>query len=422
MKPAPAGALATRGLVARGEERALFAAAAAYFTLLCGYYMLRSLREAMALEAGREWIPAMFTIALLVQLAILPAYWWIVGRTPRRRLLLAVYVPVIALFVAVAIGIAVSGTQAWLAGAYFVAVTSVNLFVVSVFWSVMADRWSPQASERLFGFIAGGGSLGALAGPLINATLAVHLGVPLVIGVACLFLMCAVLCGHLAQVLCVRTAAGASTAPLEAAVGGRAAEDLARLVRSPYLLAIAGLIVVGQVVGAFMYNEQARIVEPAFEGLAERIVLFARLDFAVNVLALAFQTLVVGWLTTRGSLRMSLSAMPVVAGLSFVALTVSPTLAVLLVTLVVRRAADYGLGKPTREMLFTVLHPESKFKSKSLIDTVLQRGSDTLGNWLYVLLAGIGLGLAGFSVLCAVLCLGLVGVTWWLGTSFARRT
>lgn len=422
MTPAPVGALATRGLVARGEERALFSAAAAYFCLLCGYYMLRSLREAMALEAGREWIPTMFTVVLAVQLAILPLYWWIVGRTPRRRLLLTVYLPVIALFVAIAIGISMTGTDAWLAGAYFVAVTSVNLFVVSVFWSVMADRWSPHASERLFGFIAGGGSLGALAGPLINATLAGRLGVSLIISVACLLLLCAVLCGHLAQTLCQRGAGGVNAAPLEAAVGGRALEDLSRLVRSPYLLAIAGLIVVGQVVGAFMYNEQARIVEPAFTGLAERIVLFARLDFAVNVLALAFQTLVVGWLTIRGSLRMSLSAMPLVAGLSFVALAVSPTLAVLLVTLVVRRAADYGLGKPTREMLFTVLHPESKFKSKSLIDTVLQRGSDTLGNWLYVLLAGLGLGLTGFSALCAVLCFALIAVTWRLGASFSRRT
>lgn len=422
MTSAPVGALAMRGLVARGEERALLSAAGAYFCLLCGYYMLRSLREAMALTAGREWIPALFTVAFAVQLAILPLYWWIVGRTPRRRLLLAVYLPVIALFVAIAIGIATTGTHAWLAGAYFVAVSSVNLFVVSVFWSIMADRWSPHASERLFGFIAGGGSLGALAGPLINATFAASLGVPLIIGAACLLLLCAVLCGHLAQSSHERGVASVNAVPTGAAVGGRAVEDLLRLVRSPYLLAIAGLIVVGQVIGAFMYNEQARMVEPAFEGLAERIVLFARLDFAVNVLALAFQAVVVGWLTIRGGLRISLSAMPLVAGLSFVALAVSPTLAVLLVTLVVRRAADYGLGKPTREMLFTVLHPESKFKSKSLIDTVLQRGADTLGNWLYVLLAGLGLGLAGISTLCAVLCFALIAVTCRLGTGFSKRS
>ncbi len=411
--------LATRGLVARGEGRALFAAAAAYFCLLCGYYMLRSLREAMALEAGRTWIPTLFTAVLIVQLAILPIYWWIVGRTPRRRLLLQVYVPVVALFGALALGIAGAGLTRWLAAAYFVAVMSVNLFVVSVFWSVMADRWSPQASERLFGFIAGGGSLGALAGPLLNATLAGRVGTPTIIGMACVLLLAAVACGYLAQTLRRDPASGAPTPAMGDAVGGRALDDMRRLVRSPYLLAIAGFIVAGQVLGAFMYNEQARYVETAYEGLADRIALFARVDFAVNALAFAFQTLVVGWLTTRASIRASLSAMPLLAGLSFIALAVSPSLAMLMLTQVVRRGADYGLAKPTREMLYTVLNPESKFKSKSLLDTVLQRGADTLGNWLYVLLAG--LGLAGLSALSAGICVVLIAATWWLGASFEKR-
>lgn len=407
------------GLVARPEWPALLAAAAAYFCLLSGYYMLRSLREAMALEAGREWIPALFTTVLLVQLAILPLYWWIVARTMRRRLLLTVYLPVVALFLALALGLARAGTSGWLAAAYFVAITSVNLFIVSVFWSVMADRWSPGASERLFGFIAGGGSLGALAGPLLVTLVAGRIGAPAIIAIACTLLTLAVACGYLAQTLNRGTVESGAAPSMTAPVGGRALDDLARLVRSPYLLAIAGLIVAGQVVGAFMYNEQARYVEAAYTGLADRTALFARVDLAVNVLALAFQTLVVGWLTTRGSLKLSLSAMPALAGLSFVALALAPTLVMVLVTQVIRRGADYGLAKPTREMLYTVLNPESKFKSKSLIDTVLQRGADTLGNWLYVLIAG--LGLAGLSVLSAAICFALIAATWWLGASFEKR-
>ncbi|MEZ5532473.1 MAG: Npt1/Npt2 family nucleotide transporter [Steroidobacteraceae bacterium] len=407
------------GLVARPEWPALLAAAAAYFCLLSGYYMLRSLREAMALEAGREWIPALFTTVLLVQLAILPLYWWIVARTMRRRLLLTVYLPVVALFLALALGLARTGTSEWLAAGYFVAITSVNLFIVSVFWSVMADRWSPDASERLFGFIAGGGSLGALAGPLLVTLVAGRIGAAAIIAIACTLLTLAVACGYLAQTLNRGTVESGAAPSMRAPVGGRALDDLARLVRSPYLLAIAGLIVAGQVVGAFMYNEQARYVEAAYTGLADRTALFARVDLAVNVLALAFQTLVVGWLTTRGSLKLSLSAMPALAGLSFVALALAPTLAMVLVTQVMRRGADYGLAKPTREMLYTVLNPESKFKSKSLIDTVLQRGADTLGNWLYVLIAG--LGLAGLSVLSAAICFALIAATWWLGASFEKR-
>jgi AAA family ATP:ADP antiporter len=419
MTGAVSPSLATHGLVAKGEGRALLAAAAAYFCLLCGYYMLRSLREAMALEAGREWIPTLFTAVLFVQLAILPLYWWVVGRTPRRRLLLFIYAPVIALFASIATTISGTGLTRGLAAAYFIAVMSVNLFVVSVFWSVMADRWSPRASERLFGYIAGGGSLGALAGPLLNALLAARVGTPTIIAIACTLLAAAVACGYLAQTLRREPPATRAPPAMTEAVGGRAVDDLRRLVRSPYLLAIAGFIVVGQVLGAFMYNEQAKYVEAAHASLAGRIELFARVDFAVNALAFGFQTLVVGWLTTRGSLRASLSAMPLLAGLSFIALAISPTLAMLMVTQVVRRGADYGLAKPTREMLYTVLNPESKFKSKSLLDTVLQRGADTLGNWLYVLLAG--LGLAGLSAVSAITCLVLIATTWWLGANFEKR-
>jgi len=139
----------------------------------------------------------------------------------------------------------------------------------------------------------------------------------------------------------------------------------------------------------------------------------------VNVLALVFQALVVTWLTRRGSVLMSLSAMPVVIGASFVFMAIYPSATIFFATQVLRRAADYGLGKPTREMLFTVLNPESKFKSKSLIDTVLHRGSDTLSQLLYARVAGIGL--VGIAWVCVALCLVLLALTRYLGMGFERR-
>jgi AAA family ATP:ADP antiporter len=203
-------------------------------------------------------------------------------------------------------------------------------------------------------------------------------------------------------------------------VGGRALDDLRRLLRSRYLLAIVGLVVAGQVLGAFMYNEQARYVEGAWSGLADRTVLFSRLELAVNLGSLLLQGLVVGWLTARTSLRTSLSVMPLLGTASFVALALVPQGFMVLATNVARRALDYGMAKPTREMLFTVLNPESKFKSKSLIDTVLQRGSDTLGQLIYRGV-GTGLGLATLGWACAGTCAGLVLVTLWLGSVFETR-
>lgn len=404
-----------RGLIARGEGAALIASAATYFLLLCGYYMLRSLREAFALEAGREHIPLLFTITLAVQLAILPVYWWIVGRVRRDRLLTCLYLPVTVLFLALAMAARQAPVPPLTASLYFIAVTSLNLFLVSVFWSTMVDLWSPGASQRLFGIIAGGGSAGALAGPAFNAAFVQKLGVSAVIYTACALLVAAVATGIAAQRMLARSQARETT--VYTPVGGRAADDLLRLVRSPYLLLIAVLIVVGQWIGAFMYNEQARYVAAAYTHITERAALFARIDLASSLLALLLQTLVVGWLSTRGGVRATLTATFALVATSLAALAAVPTGTVLLVTQVVRRGGDYGLFKPAREMLFTVLRAETKFKSKSLLDTVLQRGADSVGNGLYLLVAPLGLaGIAGVSAsACVLLMLGAR----WLGATFA---
>ncbi len=190
--------------------------------------------------------------------------------------------------------------------------------------------------------------------------------------------------------------------------------------RTPYLLGIAGVIIAGQTIGAFMYNEQGKYVSATYTAIADRTAIFADMELAVNLLSLFFQAVVVTWLTRRGSVALSLSAMPALIGASFIVLAMFPVGSVLLVTQVLRRAADYGLGKPPREMLFTVLNPESKFKSKSLIDTVLQRGADSAAQWLYVLIAGIGL--VGIAWFCAGLCVVLLAATRTLGRAFEVRS
>ncbi len=420
--PARPANLRWRGLVAAGEGRALLAAAAGYFALLAGYYMLRSLREAFALEVGREHIDTLFYATFAVMLAVLPVYWFVVARTPRRRLFPAIYATVVALFLSLAIGMALSPGSRALAAAYFVAVTSLNLFMVSVFWSVMVDAWRSEAARRLFGFIAAGGSAGAIAGPLFNSLFVERLGATWVIVVACALLVLAIVAGRRAQDAGMERDAGearSGEARLDVAVGGRAIDDLRRLATSPYLLTIAGLIVLGQVLGGFMYQEQARYVEQAYATLGERAALFARIDLAVNLLAFVFQSAIVGWLAARGGLRLALGFVPLLLIGSLVLLALLPLGLVLLATQVFRRAIDYGLFKPTREMLFTVLNPESKFKSKSLIDTLLQRGGDSAGQLSYPLVSG--LGLAGVAWACAGIGLLMLAGAWWLGGAFARR-
>jgi ATP:ADP antiporter, AAA family len=403
----------------REERRALLAAAAGYFCLLCGYYMLRPIREALALEVGVQRNSWLFTAVLLVSAGILPIYWWFVGRTPRGRLLWLALAPFVGVFVLLAFALRADPHDATLAFVYFVALTSANLYIISVFWSAMADVWRPELAKRFFGYVAAGGSAGALLGPLIVRGLVRDLGPTPLILLACAFILGTAACVSAARSQLRRCAYGARVPDAALPVGGRAIDDLHRLARTPYLLGIAGLIIAGQTIGAFMYNEQGKYVAAAYSSIGDRAAVFATMEIAVNLLSLFFQAVVVGWLTRRGSVAWSLSAMPVLLGGSFIALALFPVGSVLLVTQVIRRAADYGLGKPPREMLFTVLNPESKFKSKSLIDTVLQRGADTAGQWLYVAVAGIGL--AGFAWLCGLLSVALLGATVSLGRAFETR-
>jgi AAA family ATP:ADP antiporter len=402
-----------------GERHALAMAAGGFFCLMCGYYTLRPMREALALEVGVQYNSILFSSVLICAVLLLPVYWWLVARTPRGRLPWLVSTPFVAVFLALAVALTSHPRDRTVAFVYFVALSVANLYLISMFWSAMADVWRPELAKRFYGYVAAGGSAGAILGPRIVSEFVHETGPAPLIVMACVFIIGSALLASLARRSLKKTADGARVPDAAIPVGGRAIDDLRRLIRSPYLLGIGSIIVAGQIIGGFMYSEQGKFVAANYHSLADRAALFADMETWVNVLSLAFQAVVVTWLTRRRSVSSSLSAMPVVIGLSFMVLALVPTAMMFLGTQVLRRAADYGLGKPSREMLFTVLNPETKFKSKSLIDTVLHRGSDTLAQWLYLLVAGIGL--VGISWICAALCLALVGITRALGKGFEQR-
>jgi AAA family ATP:ADP antiporter len=404
----------------RVERRALAFAAAACFCLLGGYYILRPIREALALEVGVRNNFVLFSIVLAVTAAILPVYWWFVRRTPRTRLVWIVNMTFAAIFFALALGLYALPRDRVLASVYFVALTSTNFLLIAVFWSAMSDVWRPELAKRFFGYVAAGGSAGAIIGNVTVRALVVDIGLPPLIIVAGMLVVVAAALVSTARAT-LRSCPGGRVVPDGAIpVGGRALDDLKRLATTPYLLGIVGIIVIGQTIGAFMYNEQGKYIASLYPSENERAAMFANLEIAVNVMSLFFQAVVVTWLTRRGSVALSLSAMPLLVGSTFFFLALIPTGLVLLVTQVIRRSAEYGLGKPPREMLFTVLNPESKFKSKALIDTVLVRGADTGGQWLYKLVEASGI--VTMSWICVGLCVGMLAATRTLGRSFESRT
>jgi AAA family ATP:ADP antiporter len=403
----------------RVERLALIYAAAGCFCLLGGYYILRPIRDALALEVGVRNNFVLFSIVFAVTAAILPVYWWFVRRTPRARLVWMVNVTFAGIFFALALGLYALPRDRLLASVYFVALTSTNFLLVAVFWSAMSDVWRPELAKRFYGYVAAGGSAGAIAGNVTVRAFVVDTGLPPLIIIAAFMVIAAAALVSTSRATLRRCAGGAAVPDGAMPVGGRALDDLARLATSPYLLGIVGIIVIGQTIGAFMYNEQGKYIAAAYANVGDRAAMFATMEIAVNLLSLFFQAVVVTWLTRRGSVAWSLSAMPLLLGASFVVLALFPVGGVLLVTQVMRRAADYGLGKPPREMLFTVLNPESKFKSKSVIDILLHRGSDAVAQWVYLPFAT--LGLAGISWICAGFCVALLGATTYLGRAFEQR-
>jgi AAA family ATP:ADP antiporter len=414
----PAALLGHLVQVRQGEATAMLWSFAYFFCLLCGYYILRPVRDEMGIQGGVENLQWLFTGTFLTMLAAVPLFGWVSSRYPRRKFLPFVYLFFVAnlliFYVLLQFRIAPTTT----AQAFFIWVSVFNLFVVSVFWSFMADLYRNEQARRLFGFISAGGSLGALAGPTVTAMLAPATGPANLLPLSACLLLMAVLCiyrlaGRVArnpgeQVEISRRAA-------EQPIGGNIFAGVTAALKSPYLLGIGVYIVLGTVLGTFLYFHQAYIVSMAISDSGSRTALFAQIDLAVNALTLACQLFVVNRLIARFGIGTTLMVLPVLAAVGFFLIGLAPTLTVLVAFQVLRRAGEYAIARPAREILFTVLNREEKYKSKNFIDTVVFRGGDAVSGWLFEGLRILGLGFSGIAFVGVPIALLWAGTGWMLG-------
>jgi ATP:ADP antiporter, AAA family len=406
-----------------GEERAVGLAFAYFFVLMCSYYLLRPLRDAMAIEAGLKNLPWLYVGTLSAMLVLSPAFGALAARVRKQLLLPVTYAFFASNLLAFYIVLKLTPDAPWIAVAFYIWVSTFNMFVVAVFWSFMADVFRDEEAKRLFGPIAAGGGTGAILGPFLMQYVVPRLGVDAVVGLSMLFL--------LATLPCIRGLArwaearhGRFVLPPQdpdARIGGSIVSSLLLVVRSPYLLGITATIAIGSIAAAFMYNELLRIVEADYADLATRGQYLGRLDLAVNVVSWLFQGVVVGWLIRRFELKGALVTVPIVSLVSFLALAAGPVLIVLAGGQVLRRAGEYGIAKPSREVLFTVVDAESKYKAKNFIDTVMQRSSDLIGIWLFAAFHAAGVGLVGHAWICAAMMVPAIAIALGLGRAFERR-
>ncbi|MDZ7840461.1 MAG: MFS transporter [Gammaproteobacteria bacterium] len=365
-----------------------------FFCLLGGYYVLRPVRDEMGIQAGLENLPWLFTATFLAMLVAVPVYGWAAGRYPRRTLLPLVYgffiVNLLVFYLAFTSGAPVSVV----ARVFFVWLSVFNLFVVSVFWSFMVDIYSREQSKRLFGVVAVGGTVGAIAGPALTAQMASVLGVFNLLPVSVAMLSIALFC-----VWRLRLWARESTADRTEtdALKGNWWDGFTRVFRSRYLLGVSAYILLYTTAATFLYFIQAHIVEGAFEDSADRTRVFALIDLATNSLTVALQLFVTSRIAERWGLAVLLGIVPVGVVFGFLALGWAPVLAVIAAVQVLRRAGNYALARPGREMLFGVLPRVDKYKSKNFVDTVVYRGGDAVSGWVYAGMAALGLGLGGIA-------------------------
>ena len=397
------------------EVRALLWSFAYFFCLLAGYYILRPLRDEMGVAGGVRNLQWLFTATFLTMLAAVPVYGALVARLPRRRFIPLVYHFFVANLALFWLLLALDVERETVARVFFVWISVFVLFAVSVFWSFMADLFSSEQGKRLYGFIAAGGSAGALAGPVLTIGLAGVLGPVNLLIVAGLLLEAAVICAMRLEVKAEKTQTSTS------AVGGGAIDGLLMVLRSPYIGGIMLWVSVLSVAATFLYFEQAAIVAAASDDPAVRTRIFATVDLAVGVLTLAIQFVATGKLIARFGVGAALALLPLVFAGGFAVLAAAPVLAVVIAFQALQRTANFAISNPAREVLFTVVARDEKYKAKNVIDIVAVRGADAAGGWLFTALRSLGMEVRSIPLAAIALAAAGVALAVALGRAHERR-
>jgi AAA family ATP:ADP antiporter len=412
-------------VVRPGETAALCWSFAYFFCLLAGYYVLRPLRDEMGIAGSVRNLPWLFTATFFVMLAAVPVYGAVVAKLPRRRFIPLVYHFFVANIAIFWLLLTLDVAAVHVARVFFVWISVFNLFAVSVFWSFMADLYASEQGKRLFGFIAAGGSIGALLGPLVTVGLVVPLGHVNLLFAAMLLIEAAVFCAlrleaAAPQLKLQATAAAAPRAPDTAKLGGGWLAGITLLARSRYLAGIALWVALLSLAGTFLYFQQASIVAAASDDPAVRTRIFATIDLAIGLLTLLVQLAATGRLIQRFGVGPAAALLPLVFCLGFVALWIAPALWVVIAFQAAQRAANFAISNPAREVLFTAAGREEKYKAKNVIDIVVFRGGDAVSGWLFAALRGAGLEAGAISLVSVPITAAWLGLALALGRMHER--
>jgi AAA family ATP:ADP antiporter len=405
--------------VKREERNALFWSFAYFFLVLATYTLLRPLRDNAGITGGTRALPWLFTGTFFVMLAAAPLYGWLVARLPRKKLIPLVYhffaANILVIWLLLRLGIG----QQIVTNVFFVWLSVFNLFAVSVLWSYLSDLYRSDQGKRLYSFIATGGSLGALAGPLLTRQLVDVVGVINIFLLAILLLEGALFCakrlGHAAE--------GFNTTPANPpAIGGNPFKGLMTVLRSPYLGGIAGWVALLSLGGTILYLLQAEVVSAATQDENARTKIFATIDVWVGALQILLQLTLARGLMKRFGAGPAAAFLPLVFAIGFGWLAMAPALMAVMVFQAAQRTSNFGVSNPARELLFTAVDREDKYKAKNVIDNVVFRGMDVAAGWVFTLLHMVlALGVPLIAAVMIPVSLGWMLLSLFLGRQQEKR-
>jgi AAA family ATP:ADP antiporter len=408
------------------ETRAVSLAFGLFFCVFAGYAMVRPVRETIATGLGKDRVADLFLVTWIASLAIIPIYGYFVGRFRRSVFLPWLYGIIAAALAIVGLVLKADETNVASGTFFYVFISVLNLFVISVFWSFLLELFSKEQSRRLFGFIAAGGTAGAFLGPFFTDFFVAKIGISgILFAGAFMFALTIFFQRALLQMWKHDSADLATTAGASAGGGGNIRGDrpiggnpfagFVKVLSSPYLLAIALFVVFISTVNTFLYFEQLRMAGEAFASTQDRARFFARLDWIVQGLTVVCQVVLTGRIAAKLGLRTLLIIVPLFMIGGFITLAGTGTLSVLVVVFIARRVGEYAFVRPAREMLFSRLDNETKYKAKNVIDVPVYRGADALSAQVNSALQSAGSSPAAIAYVGAGVCVAWLVNGWLLG-------
>jgi len=387
------------------------------FAVLSSYYIMRPIRDQMGVAGGVNNLQWLFMGTLGAMLLLNSPFGFLVKMLPRTRFISITYrffAGVILLF-AMVLHWADQAQTVWVGRIFFIWISVFNLFVVSIFWALIVDIFNSEDGKRLFGFIAAGATIGAIVGSGLTASLARYVPTSfLLIGSVMLLEVAVFSVGRLSrQSVKLRTRPAVEAA--ETPIGGNALAGFTHPFQSAYLFNVSLFLLLFAITSTFLYFQQAGIVSRSFHDRGAQTAFFASVDLAVNVLTLFVQLFLTGRIVRAAGVGPTLAFLPALTIVGFGALAVVPTLASLVAFQVLRRSGDYAVARPTREVLYTVVAREDRYKAKSFIDTVVYRGGDQVGAWSFTFLTWLGFGTIGIAIAAGVLSVAWLANALWLG-------